>query len=123
MNSCESGDPVENDFIQSWNRITECFDLTLDEDLRKDRVLIFIAQLRRAGYDRKLRAGQTVDMFIVSRSRRHGLRPDQPFVVFCFHRDVMDVREGNDECIRGADISLSPPVEAVLTRLLNHPID
>ncbi len=89
----------------------------------KQRVLQFIAQLRGAGYDRKLRAGQSLDMFVVSRSRRHGLRPDQPRVVFCFHNDGMDVLEGNELEVRGTDISLSAPVQAVLARLLSREID
>jgi hypothetical protein len=41
-------------------------------------------------YDRKLRVGQSLDMFTVSRSHRHGLRPEQPVVVFCFYDGVMD---------------------------------
>lgn len=123
MSHCESGNPVECEFVQSWDRMTEFFDVMLAQAPWKDRVLAFINQLRRAGYDRKLRAGQTLDMFVVSRSRFHGLRSDQSRVVFCFHGDAMDVAERNEVCIRGADISLSTPVEVVLARLLNRPID
>jgi hypothetical protein len=37
--------------------------------------LIFL--LRYTGHDTKLRAGQTVDWLVLSRSKLHGLRPDQ----------------------------------------------
>jgi len=89
----------------------------------KYRVFQFIAQLRQAGYDRKLRAGQSLEVFIVSRSRDHGLRPDQPRIVFCFHDGVMDVLEGNEPKVRNANISLSGPVQAVLARLLSRDIN
>lgn len=123
MSHYYTGDPVERDFIQSWEGIAEFFEWMLARIPWKQRVLQFIAQLRDAGYDQKLRAGQSLDMFVVSRSRRHGLRPDQPRVVFCFHNDVMDVLEGNEPEVRGADISLSAPVQAVLARLLSREID
>ena len=49
---------------------------------KRPDVVEFIVILRYAGYDRLLRAGQSVDTFIVSRSRKHGLRPEQPSIGF-----------------------------------------
>ena len=69
MSDYQTVNPFERDFIQSWERIEEFFGLMLARVPWKDRVLQFIAELRQAGYDRKLRAGQTIDIFIVSRSR------------------------------------------------------
>ena len=86
MSDYQTVNPFERDFIQSWERIEEFFGLMLARVPWKDRVLQFIAELRQAGYDRKLRAGQTIDIFIVSRSRHHGLRPDQSRVAFYFIR-------------------------------------
>ena len=70
-----------------------------------------------------LGAGQTIDIFIVSRSRHHGLRPDQSRVAFYFHKDGMDVVEGHELKLRSTDFSLSAPVRAVLGRLVSRDID
>ncbi len=86
MSDCDAVNPLDRDFIQSWERMEEFFGWMLARVPWKDRVLQFIAELRQAGYDRKLRAGQTIDIFIVSRSRHHGLRPDQSRVAFYFIR-------------------------------------
>jgi len=130
MSQTNTGDPVERDFVQCWERTEELFrDWLLDRAPWKGKVLQFMAQLRRAGYDRKLRAGQILDMFVVSRSRRHGLRPDQPRVVFFFHDNVMDVFFRNDAMGQGkpevcsTGISVSAPVQALLDRLVSREID
>ena len=123
MSNHDTGESVEADFIQSWDSLEVVFGWMLVHVPWRNRALQFIAQLRQAGYDRKLRAGQSLEVFIVSRSRRHGLRPDQHRVVFCFHNDVIDVLEGNEPKIRNTDISLSAPVEAVLARLVSRDID
>jgi hypothetical protein len=123
MSHYDTVDPLERDFIQSWEGIEEFFGLMLARVPWKDRVLQFIAELRHAGYDRKLRAGQSIDIFIVSRSRRHGLRPEQPRVAFYFHKVGMDVLEGNEVKVHTTDLSLSAPVRAVLDRLVNRDID
>ena len=86
MSDWETINPFDRDFIQSWEGMEEFFGWMLARVPWKDRVLQFIAELRQAGYDRKLRAGQTIDIFIVSRSRHHGLRPDQSRVAFYFIR-------------------------------------
>ena len=39
----------------------------------------------------KLRAGQSLFALVVSRSRLHGLRPDQPSVCFWLHEGLMDI--------------------------------
>ena len=86
MSDCDAVNPLDRDFIQSWERMEEFFGWMLARVPWNHRVLQFIAELRQAGYDRKLRAGQTIDIFIVSRSRHHGLRPDQSRVAFYFIR-------------------------------------
>jgi hypothetical protein len=90
MSDWETINPFDRDFIQSWEGMEEFFGWMLARVPWKDRVLQFIAELRQAGYDQKLRAGQSIDIFIVSRSRCHGLRPDQSRVAFCFHKDGME---------------------------------
>jgi len=122
----EKGDPVEGEFIKSWDWMQQFYED--DSFPMKTAVLTLIAQLRNAGYDRKLRAGQSLWSLIVSRSRRHGLREDQPCVHFWFREDVMDVRvfvrdRHEAEEIRGATIALSASVEAALRQLAEQPVD
>jgi hypothetical protein len=118
----ERGNPVEGEFIRSWEFIEQFYD---DEYFPlKGFVLAFIAELRRAGYDRKLRAGQSLWTLIVSRSRRHGLRAAQPYIEFHFREGTMDVfsKCEEEERILGIPIALSGRVEKVLERLVNQPI-
>jgi len=118
----ENGNPLEGEFIQSWKMVERFYD---DEYFPlKGLVLPFIAELRRAGYDRKLRAGQSLWTLIVSRSRCHGLRAEQPNIAFQFRQGTMDVfsKSQGEERIPGIPIALSGRVEEVLGRLVNQPI-
>jgi hypothetical protein len=116
-------DSVENDFMVSWDWSQEYFAILFDNWGRNDCALQFIAELRRAGYDQKLRAGQSLHLFIVSRSRSYGLREDQAWVGFLFHGNVMNVQERRNVVLRDTDVAFTPHVEGVLARLLEHPID
>jgi hypothetical protein len=118
----ENGNPMEGEFIQSWDRIEQFYDSV--HFPVKALALPFIAELRRAGYDRKLRAGQSLFTFAVSRSRRHGLRAEQPYITFDFGEGTMDVfsKIQEEERIPGIPIALSGRVEQVLGRLVNQPI-
>jgi hypothetical protein len=112
----DTGNAFEADFIESWDSLEVVFEWILARVSGKNRVLQFIAQLCQAGCDRKLRAGQSLEVFIVSRSRDHGLRPDQPRIVFCFHDDVMDVFEENEpKGLMNALASSIIPIAAAIT--------
>jgi hypothetical protein len=116
---------LADDFARSWIRIEEFFGRALPPSAWKDYLLDFVRQLRRDGYDRKLRAGQSLFAFTVSRSRRHGLRPDQPWIAFLFHDSVMEMiiceHHKRWTCTLGPLVS--PGVIAALRHLLKHPID
>jgi hypothetical protein len=120
----ENGNPVEGEFIQSWDRMEQFYGS--EHFPLKRLVLPFLAQLRRAGYDHKLRAGQSMWTFVLSRSRRHGMRGDQSHVRFEFQprEGTMDVLCGTqtEERISGIAIALSNPVEEALARLVSQPI-
>jgi hypothetical protein len=121
----ERGNPIEGEFIHSWNEIERFYDS--EHFSAKAPVLRFISQLRLAGYDRKLRAGQSMWTFILSRSRRHGLRADQARIQFEFsrHEDSMEIcaRNSAEECTFKTAISLSERLDMVLTRLLEFPVE
>jgi hypothetical protein len=121
----EAGNPVEGEFFCSWNRIGDFYTNLVFPC--KARAVLFIAQLRTAGYDRKIRAGQSLWMLVLSRSRRHGLRPDQACVRFEFspHEDAMivEVKHGDERSRLPSPIALSETVREALDRLLACPVD
>ena len=45
-------------------------------------MLMLIADLRKRGYDRKLRAGQSMYTFMLSHSREWGLRDEHAYMAF-----------------------------------------
>lgn len=119
----ETGNPVEGEFIESWDQTEGVYEGSRFPP--RGLVLPFIAELRRAGYDRKLRAGQSIWSLVVSRSRRPRLRPDQPLVSFQFRENSMEVfsRNQGEERIFEMPIAMSDTVERVLQRLTERPID
>ena len=91
---------------------------------KRPDILDLIAALRQIGYDRKLRAGQSLDAFVVSRSRKHGLRPEQPSVGFHIHEGKMRVhsRGLHDEPFVENTRPMPDRVRDLLDRLSNEPI-
>lgn len=74
----EQGRPVEGEFRVSWDMI-ERFYSGFPEG-RGDDYIKLLGHLRERGFPAVLRAGQSMMTLILSRSRRHGLRPGQPNV-------------------------------------------
>jgi hypothetical protein len=88
----EAGRGVEGEFLDSWDDI-EAFFLDFKFPQAKN-ALKFIANLRHKGFDRTLRAGQSLTVFIVSRSRRHGLQPHQASIAFGFTEFTTQILTG-----------------------------
>lgn len=68
----ESGRPIEGEFILSWKEVRNFYDenwLSI-----APAALALLDRLKMLGYDRQLRAGQSMSTLILSRSRRHGLQ-------------------------------------------------
>ncbi|MDQ3813656.1 MAG: hypothetical protein M3347_06860 [Armatimonadota bacterium] len=119
----EEGRGVEGEFIMSWDGIEQFYD-----DMRAAntaRIKEFIAQMRERGYDKTLRAGQSLWTLIVSRSRRHGLRQDQPHIAFCFRNNGMDVYLDMDrkEKLSLPHIQFTTRIDALLKQLEAKDID
>jgi len=127
----EEGSGVEGEFLASWDAIARFYE-------REGRpisrcALAFIARLRESGFDRTLRAGQSLFALLVSRSRRHGLRADQSWIAFEF--GSWDGRagdgtirataylDGGQESLTIAGPDLPPELMALLERLEAKPID
>lgn len=122
-NYYEQGNPIEGEFIESWNRMEQFY-----QDPRFPQsapVLAFLTEARRAGYDRTLRAGQSLYTLVVSRSRRHGLRRDQPYIAISFARGVMEVTIHIDgkEQFNLPQIEFTPHIHALFDRLVAQKIN
>jgi hypothetical protein len=122
----EAGRPIEGEFIQSWEAMERFY-----HDRRfplADVVKAFMQSMRSRGYHKTLRAGQSLWSLILSRSRRHGLRDEQPCIQFWFHADgmvVINCLEDRRNGIRSvyAKIECTSEIEALLNQLAASPID
>lgn len=121
-NYYENGKPIEGEFIQSWDSIEGFY--RQDWCKVSDAVLAMIAEMRRAGYDRVLRAGQSLSSLGLSRSRRHGLRAEQPCLWFDFHGGVMNVRaDFAGAGLKEHPIAFSNDVQRLLDVLVKVSVD
>jgi hypothetical protein len=119
---------IEQEFVQSWIKTEEFFSLIVKRWEQFKALYDLTAACRERGYDTKFRAGQSLATFILSRSRRHGLRANQAYLEFYIYEDgrmratyVEPPASGVQNIVDGA--KLTPEVEDLLARLLSHPID
>lgn len=121
----EEGRPIEGEFICSWDSVEAFYHHSWPRDYPgREDVLRLIAEMRRAGFDRTLRAGQSLFTLMVSRSRRHGLRRDQHWIAMSVGRGGMEVEAqlGGKEELRSEDVALIPDLERLLRQLEAEPI-
>ncbi|CAA0209553.1 hypothetical protein [Tenacibaculum maritimum] len=84
----EKGEGIKGEFIESWNSIEEFYCSFSDSWISNGKdALRLIKKMRKLGLDAKLRAGQSLWSFILSRSRRHGLKEDASHVEITFLGD------------------------------------
>ena len=116
-------DQLENKFAESWDHM-EWFFGSGEIWRKRPDIVEFIAMARSLGYDRKLRAGQSLDAFVVSRSRVHGLRTEQPMIAFHIAKDriLARSRELQAEDFDENEVKVSDRVRALLDRLSKEPI-
>jgi hypothetical protein len=121
----ERGRPIEGEFIMSWNGIERLYnEMGANVDWPfLPKVRQFIAALRDKGYDRSLRAGQSMMSLIVSRSRRHGLRMNQPRIAFCFGNKGMTAHITPDGRKLHGEIEVTEAICSLLDRLAAADID
>lgn len=115
--------PVEGEFRESWIRLERFYSDDKVPFARQARR--FIVQIRQRGYDKLLRAGQSLENIIVSRSRKHGLRDNQPWMSLCFGDDGMELHatlDGQSTTIR-THAELTPEVENWLKSLVARGVD
>ena len=114
----EEGRGVEGEFILSWDFV-ERFYREAANLPQSSAILKMIAEMRGRGYDHTLRAGQSMYTFIVARSRRQGLKANQPLIAFEFRKDGMDLRAkfGDEKKLSYAQQAQLFQSEQPLTRL------
>lgn len=117
----EKGNGIEGEFIDSWNSITRFYE-EIDGDYIND-VLSFISDLRSKGFDKTLRAGQSLYTFILSKSRRHGLIENQKYLAFSFQKNKMIIRNNKNEEVSFDKIELNSEVESLLNTINQQSIE
>jgi hypothetical protein len=120
----EAGNPVEGEFLTSWDDVVRFYE-DVKQPLARD-ALAFLARLRESGFDRTLRAGQSMFTLVVSRSRRHGLRHEQASIAFDFRPGQIAVcacLDGERETLAVAGVHLPPELIELLERLESKPVD
>jgi hypothetical protein len=119
---------IEEEFSKSWEHKERLYGyFGANHDTFKKKILFLIAEMRERGYDRKLRAGIQLFDFILSRARIHGLREGQASLRFAPQLDgnITIQYDGSDgsSTLNVAHDEFTPELEALLERLLAHPID
>jgi hypothetical protein len=130
MNAMSDQHNIEIAFAASWDRTQQFFiDIVATAGWEYQAPLLrLIEELRRRGYDRKFRAGRQLATFIVSRSRVHGLRDDQPSLAFDLapHAGLAIWQQAPYQAaveIKFDKVEINSEVENLLSWLLAYPID
>jgi len=122
----EQGNPIEGEFIVSWDIVDDFYDYIIDSHDYRKQIRTFMGSLRKKGYDRLLRAGQSMSTFVLSRSRRHGMVPGDPSLAFHFMDDHIIVYNGLNGGrsieTRCQTTELNPEIDALLQELIAKPI-
>lgn len=119
----EKGNPLEGEFIIGWNSLEDFYnDINLEQ---KREIIQLIKTMRKEGFDKTLRAGTSLYSMILSRSRRYGLRNEQPCLIFSFNfiQSAMEVRTWKGEVLTFSSIAYNATIEKLLKALELEPVD
>lgn len=119
----EKGNGIEGEFILSWDDI-ENFYQELEHENKRE-ILKLIKQMREYGFDKTLRAGQSLYTMIISRSRRHGLRDNQNSIScsFDYIKSRMEVRTRQGEKFEFSKIEYNDTIDKLLRAIELEEID
>lgn len=115
----ERGEGLLGEYIESWNKVEKFY---LEDTYRStDKIIEFIRTIRKDGYDKEFRAGNSLNSMILSRSRRHGLSENQAYLSFWFGEDGIniytDIYSNINEPIFHKGIYLSDEIRSMLDEL------
>ena len=119
----ERGEPVKGEFLASWDHMEGFYRESMKGYMEIDPVLDLMKDLREKGYDETLRAGQSLSTLMLSRSRRHGLRPEQKFIAISFPEKGMVIEDskGNEKAYD--QVEVVPELLELLDELVRAEID
>jgi hypothetical protein len=126
----QADENVQLDFQQSWDYIEAFYreELLTTRHWQWTRPIVhLLRELRDAGYDQVLRAGQSMHNLGLSRSRKHGLRDDQPSVWIELSpngtmRVTTQIRWDQQHEVLLPEIRLSRQLVEILDNLKREPI-
>jgi hypothetical protein len=134
----EQGNPIEGEFLQSWDFIERFYESQSKFYGESVNPMIeLVKSIRKEGYDRKLRAGQSMMYLCLSRSRSHGNMGKSHIVFRSRYEDVAPKGKGKSSqhlrvtyCAKGAiieefvekEIALTDRIRKVLQKLSEQPI-
>lgn len=116
--SHEKGNRTEGEFIESWKSIVRFYEGFPQTSLpEKDQILQLLHALKKQGFEKTIRTGQSATTLILSRSKRHGLRKNQRFLAFEFRNNTIHLTTENGHCDSVNGIRLHPKLILLLKEL------
>lgn len=123
----EKGEGIKGEFIESWNSI-ERFYRELSDEYHPFKADAFklIQEMRNKGLDKELRVGQSLFFFILSRSRRHGLEENHPYLHIAFlgnNKMKVTSRLNDKKETSDVDVKYEGLIEHMVNELLKEKIE
>lgn len=122
--SYERGKGIEGEFVKSWISMLKFYEDFPDERLlNKKEIILLIQELRNQGYDKTLRAGNSMITLVLSRSRRHMEIENKAYVAFEFVKGKMNITTEKGELFEGESIKSSQKILELLKKLECEDVD
>lgn len=120
---------IEQDFLTSWDYIEVFYQKSMrygENEKFALPLLSLISEMRAKGYDTKLRAGHSMYIFIVSRSRYNGLRKGFSSLRIVINQDstmLVRFRTVTLSELEFETVELHDELIEMLDKLVTRPID
>ncbi|MCO7185154.1 hypothetical protein NH341_06930 [Tenacibaculum sp. XPcli2-G] len=115
----------KNDFIESWNSVEEFYSSFSDDwsSSREDAVKL-IKKMRELGLDEKVRAGQSLWYFLLSRNINHGLDKEPHIQITFLGNNKMNIKSNFDgeEIRQESEVDYNGYLEKMINKLLEQEI-
>ena len=91
-NFYDKGELLEGDFYNSWDKLERFFYFIFNRNFPlKYQIMTFVKSMRKDGLDKIFRAGQSMSILILTKSRRHGFNQEDPRMEFIFTNEVLKI--------------------------------
>jgi hypothetical protein len=122
----EQGRGMESEFAQSWEDLILFFhEFDQHPSIKLSEAIALFEALKELGFGKTLRAGSSLLLIMLSRSRRNGLRQDQMYLAFFFSRDgkTMTVRKKEEPILENVPVVVTEEILNLLQELEKLEID